>query len=96
MLVVKALEIFTLTFQGCVTREPLAPEKLSVVRIVELFDGTISPWLSNRDKHRLNTEIQTKPNDHPWGSWMFMGAMKTKLVVQLEKVRKAYNLPASQ
>ena len=96
MLVVKALKIFALALQGRVAREPLAPEKLFVVRIIELLDSTVSPWLCDGDKHRLNTKMQTKPNDHPWGSGMFMGAMKAQLVVQLKKVRKPYDLPASQ
>lgn len=55
--VMEALEILALPFQMGIAVEPLPPEKLFVVGIVEAFDYSISPRLRDRNEHGLDPEM---------------------------------------
>lgn len=54
--VVERLKTLTLSFDGYIAWEPLRPKKLPAVRVVEMLDDSVSPRLSNRNKHWGNAE----------------------------------------
>lgn len=54
--VVEPLKTLALSFDGCVRWEPLCPEELPVVRVVEMLDDGVSPRFSNGNKHWGNAE----------------------------------------
>jgi hypothetical protein len=53
--IVKTLKMFCLLLQGCIAREPLPPEELPVVRIVEVFDHPVAPGLADGNEDRRDT-----------------------------------------
>jgi len=56
--VMKPLKIFTLPLQTQIALEPLAPEKLFVVCIVKVFNNSVPPRFSDRNKNRVNIKEQ--------------------------------------
>jgi len=61
MLVVEALKILTLPFEGSIAWEPLSAKEFTVIGVVKVLNDPISPGLSNWNKHRLNAVEKTQP-----------------------------------
>lgn len=96
LLVVEALKILTLPLQRSVTWEPLSPEKFFIVRVIELFNYTVSPRFCDWNKYRLNTKIQTKPDYQAEGSGIFVASPEAQFIIKLEIAWKPYCLPSSE
>ena len=54
--VVEELKTLALSLEDYIAWEPLCPEELSAVRVVEMLDDGVSPRLSDGNEHRGNTE----------------------------------------
>jgi hypothetical protein len=52
----EALKTLALSFNGCIAWEPLCPKELPVVGVVKVLNHSVSPRLSNGNKHRRNVE----------------------------------------
>lgn len=96
MCVVKGLEIFTLSFQLSVTIEPLATEEFAIVSVIKALDYSIAPGLGYRDENRLDSEMQTHPDNQTRRTRIAIAAAETQLIVKEQKIRKADSLPAAQ
>lgn len=56
MCVVEPLKTLALSFDGCVAWEPLCPKEFPVVGVVKVLNDSVSPRLSDGNKHRRNAE----------------------------------------
>ena len=65
--------------------KPLPPEKLLVVSVIEAFDHRISPRFGHRNKHRLNPEMQTEPNDQARRPGVTIAATKAQFIIKEQK-----------
>ena len=66
--------------------EPLLSKKLSIVRIIKVFDDTIAPGLVNGDEHRLNVKVKAEPDHHPHWTRIFVAAAETQFIIELQKI----------
>ena len=96
MPVMEALEILALPFQMGITVEPLPPEKLLVVGVVEAFNHGISPRLRHWNKHRLNPEMQTEPNDQARRPGVTIAATKAQFIIKEQEIRQPDHFPAAK
>jgi hypothetical protein len=58
-------------------------KKTTSVVIVELFNDTVPPRLSHRNKPGFDSIEQTQPDQIPHPSWVLTAAKKNRLVVHL-------------
>ena len=91
----KPLKIPALLLENGVARKPLPSEKLLVVRVVEVFDDTVTPRLPDRDKDRVDAIGKTEPNDLPERAGIPVAAPEVQGVVQLKIIRNSHCLPAA-
>ena len=92
----EALEILALPFQVGITVEPLPPEKLLVVGVIEAFNHGISPRLRHWNKHRLNPEMQTEPNYQAWRTGVTIAATKAQFIIKEQEIRRPDHFPTAQ
>jgi hypothetical protein len=59
MLIVEALKILSLPFEGSIAWEPLPAKEFTVIGIVKVLNDAISPGLSNGNKNGLNAIEKT-------------------------------------
>lgn len=76
--------------------KPLPPEKLLVVGVIEAFDHRISPGFRHRNKHRLNPEMQTEPNDQARRPGVTIAATKAQLIIKEQEIRQPDHFPAAK
>jgi len=93
--VVKTLKMFCLLLQCCIAREPLPSEELPAIRIVEVLYHPISPGLTNGNKDRCDTVVQTDAQHNAQGAGIAVASPETQFVIDLEKLRDAHRFPAS-
>jgi len=96
MAVVVSLKVLALPLEGLIVREPLSAKEHFIVGIIESLHGPIPPGFTNGDKHRCHSEMEAHPDDNPEGSGITVAAPKAQFVVELDKIRDAYGLPASE
>ena len=92
----KLLKILALPFEYGIAGKPLSAKKLLVIGLVETLNNAIAPRLSNRDKDRLDAEIEAKSQHQAQGSWVAVTPSETEFIVHLQEVGKPHGFPAAQ
>ena len=95
MSVMESLEIFALPFESRITREPLPPEKVFIIGIIETFDHAITPRLFDRDEYRCNAIVQTQSDHQTKRARVPVASPKRQGIVQLEEIRHPHSFPAT-
>jgi hypothetical protein len=96
MAVVVPLKVLALPLEGLVVRKPLSAKELLIIGIIEPLHGPVPPGFANGDKHRCHPVMEAHPNDGPKGSRITVAATEAQFVVELDKIRGAHGLPASE
>jgi hypothetical protein len=94
MPVVKTLKMFCLLLQRGIAREPLPPEELPIIRVVEVFDHPVAPGLADGNEYRSDTIVQADAQDDPQGAGIPVASPKAECVVDLEEHGNSHRFPA--
>ena len=94
MPVVKTLKMFCLLLQRGIAREPLPPEELAVIRIVEVLHHAIAPRLADRDEDRGDAIVETHAQYDPQGTWIAVASPEAQCVIDLQEHGNPHTLPA--
>ena len=91
--VMSILETQALRIQVSLVCNGHATVKLTFPVVVEFFDSSIGPRLTDRNKHRLHSMMKTKPNNLPHPTRMSGAAVKLHRVVKLSILRQTKAIP---
>jgi len=92
--VVKTLEVLCLPFQRGVRGEPLPPEELAVIGVVEVLHDPVPPRLADGDEDRGNAVVEAHTQDDPQGPGMAVTPPEAQFVIELQECRDTHGLPA--
>jgi hypothetical protein len=92
--VVKTLKVLCLFLQGGIRREPLSPEELPVIRVVEVLHQPVSPGLAYGNEDRGDAVVEAHTQDNPQGSRMAVTSPEAQFVIELQEHRDTHGLPA--
>jgi hypothetical protein len=94
--VVEALKVLCLPLERRITREPLPPEELAVIGVVEVFHDPVPPRLADGDENRGDTVVEAHAQDDAHRAGMAVTAPEGQFVIELQERRDTHGLPAPQ
>jgi hypothetical protein len=92
--VVKTLEVLCLLLQRSIAREPLPPEELPVIGVVEVLHHPVAPRLADGDEYRGDAVVEAHAQDDAQGPGMAITSPEAQFVIELQECRDTHGLPA--
>ena len=92
--VVKPLKVLCLPLQRGVRREPLPPEELPVIRVVEVFHHSVAPRLADGNEDRGDAVVEAHAQYDAQGPRVAVTSPEAQFVIELQEHRDTHGLPA--
>lgn len=92
--VVKTLKVLRLPLERRVAREPLPPEELAVIGVVEVLHDPVAPRLAYGDEDRGDAVVEAHTQDDAQRPRVAVAPPEAQFVIELQECRDTHGLPA--
>ena len=92
--VVKTLKVLCLPLERGVRGEPLPPEELAVIGVVEVFHDPVPPRLTDGNEDRGDAVVEAHTQDDAQRPRVAVAPPEAQFVIELQEHRDTHGLPA--